>query len=94
MRAQVVGEAMHGSDEVGGREGPEVEEVRGPDGKDVGFFVGGVDGDDGCAGDGCVLEGGGISEWGQSLEEAGMGWAEEEMNKPERQDVPNRLQLR
>jgi len=56
--AQIVGEAVHGGDEVRRGEGPEVEEVGGPDGKDVGFFVGGVDGDDGGAGDSCVLEGG------------------------------------
>ena len=58
VRAQVVGEAVHGSDEVGGGEGPEVEEVGGPDGADVGFFVGRVDGDYCCAGDCGVLEGG------------------------------------
>jgi len=44
---------VDGGDEVEGR--PEVEEVGGADGADVGFFVGGIDGYDGRAEDGGVL---------------------------------------
>lgn len=51
---------------------PEIDEVGGADGADVGFFVGGVDADDDRAGDGGVLEEGGDEE--VEIGESDWGW--------------------